>query len=86
MLSKRIFNKHEHVEAFHRVLKYIYLKGKVNKRLDKYIGILLKLARDKGLERLVKLEKGKNSERINQIRVRHLSSKEISFDLGSYHS
>ncbi len=32
--------------------------GKVNKRLDKCIGILLKLARDKGFERLVKLEKG----------------------------
>ncbi len=57
------------------------MKGKVNKRLDKCIHILLKLARDKGFERLVKLEKGKNSERINQIRVRHLSSKDISFDL-----
>ena len=51
-------------EAFHRVLKHVYLKGKVNKRLDKCIGILMKLARDKGFERLVKLEKGKICERI----------------------
>ena len=64
-----------YVEAFHRVLKCIYLKGKVNKRLDKSIGILMKSARDKGFERLVKLEKGKNSERIHQIKVWHQEAK-----------
>ena len=41
-------NTNMYVEAFHRVLKYIYMKGKVNKRLDNCIYILLKLARDKG--------------------------------------
>ena len=41
----------------------------------------MKLARDKGFERLVKLEKGKNSERIHQIKVRHQESKKISADL-----
>ena len=43
------------------------MKGRVNKRLDKCIHVLLKLARDKGFERLVKIEKGKNTERINMI-------------------
>ena len=62
-------NTNMYVEAFHRVLKYVYLKGKVNKRLDNCIGILLKLARDKGFERIAKMEKGKISERITQIRV-----------------
>lgn len=36
-------NTNMYVEAFHRVLKYVYLKGKVNKRLDKCLGILLNL-------------------------------------------
>lgn len=70
-----------YVEAFHRVLKYIYLKGKVNKRLDKCVGVLLKLARDKGYERLVKLEKGKNTERITQIRKRHQASLKMPTNL-----
>ena len=70
-----------HVEAFHRVLKHVYLKGKVNKRLDKCIEILVKLARDKGFERLVKLEKEKISERINQIRVRHQASLRMPLSL-----
>ena len=72
-------NTNMYVEAFHRVLKYIYMKGRVNKRLDKCLHILLKLARDKGFERLVKMEKGKNTERISMIRARHQSSLKLSF-------
>ena len=64
-------NTNMYVEAFHRVLKYVYLKGKINKRLDKCVGILLKLARDKGFQRLHKLEKGKNTARIQQIMESH---------------
>ena len=67
-------NTNMYVEAFHRVLKYVYMKGKVNKRLDKCIHVLLKLARDKGFERLSKIEKGKNTERIRMIKERHQSS------------
>ena len=52
------------------------MKGRVNKRLDKCMHVLLKLARDKGFERLVKLEKGKNTERI---RTRHQSSFHLSY-------
>ena len=75
--KESLINTNMYVEAFHRVLKHAYLKGKVNKRLDKCIGILMKLARDKGFERLVKLEKRKISERTNQIRVRHQASLRI---------
>ena len=67
-------NTNMYVETFHRVLKYIYLKGRINKKLDKCLQVLLKLARDKGFERLVKMEKGKNTERINMIRMRHKNS------------
>ena len=74
MLQSRLY-----VEAFHRVLKHVYMKGKVNKRLDKCIFVLMKLARDKGFERLVKLEKGKNTERIRQIKTRHQRSLKLNF-------
>ena len=47
------------VEAFHRVLKYIYLQGSVKRRMDKLVFTLLKYARDKGFDRLIKLTKGK---------------------------
>ena len=70
-------NTNMYVEAFHRVLKHLYLKGKINKRVDRCAFVLLKLARDKGFERIVKLEKGKNSGRINTIKQRHQSSKKL---------
>ncbi len=55
-------NTNMYVESFHYVLKYIYMKGRVNKRMDKCIHILLTFARDKAFERLVKFEKGKAVE------------------------
>ena len=76
---KDAFNMY--VEAFHRVLKYVYMKGRINKRLDKCLHLLIKLARDKGFERLVKMEKGKNTDRINAIRIRHQSSLKLPLSL-----
>ena len=69
-----------YVEAFHRVLKYLYLKGKVNKRMDKCIHVLLKFTRDKGFERLIKLEKRKVSKRNKIIQLRHRKSLELPLD------
>ena len=57
------------------------MKGRINKRVDKCICLLLKIARDKGFERLFKLEKGKVSHRISCINQRHKSSVELSTDL-----
>ena len=71
-------NTNMYVEAFHRVLKHVYMKGKVNKRVDKCIHILMKYDRDKAFERLVKLEKGKTSGRITTIMKRHTVSKTLS--------
>ena len=56
-------NTNMYVEAFHRVLKHIYMKGTINKRVDKCIHILMKYERDKAFERVVKLEKGKMTGR-----------------------
>jgi hypothetical protein len=73
-------NTNMYVEAFHRVFKYNYLSGRVNKRMDKCIHLLMKFAKDKGFERLIKLEKGKLSKRIKMIMVRHRTSLKLSLD------
>ena len=66
-------------EAFHRVFKYLYLKGKVNKRVDRCLVNLLKYNRDKTFDRLIKLHKGKSTQKLKQIHERHITSKRIPF-------
>ena len=60
--QQSFINTNMHVEAFHHVLKYIYLNGKVNKRVDNCIHTLLKITRDKNFERIIKLTKGKKNK------------------------
>ena len=64
-------NTNMYSEAFHRVLKIVYLHHKRNKWLDHLIHIVLKISRDKAFEQLQKLEKGKTSQRICEINKRH---------------
>ena len=49
-------NTNMYVESFHRTLN---LKGRVNKRIDNLIHVLMKVSRDKAFDRLCKQEKGK---------------------------
>ena len=71
-------NTNMYVESLHRVIKYLYFKGKTNKRLDKCIETLMKYERDKAFDRLSKLEKGKFSSRISTITKRHTTSCKMS--------
>ena len=71
-------NTNMYIESFHRILKHLYMKGKANRRIDNLIHVLLKVSRDKGFERLCKLEKGKNSGRLITIHKRHLASTKLS--------
>ena len=48
-----------------------------NKRVDRCIHVLLRMARDKGFDRIMKLEKGKTTKKISIINNRH----NRSFDL-----
>ena len=68
------------VEAFHRVFKHNYLKGKYNKRVDNCLVNLMKYTRDKLFERLIKLTKGKSTSKLKLIQDRHNRSKVLSFD------
>ena len=68
------------VEAFHRVFKYNYLKGKTNKRVDTCLLNLIQFIRDKSFDRAIKLTKGKSTSKTRLIADRHDESKNMSFE------
>ena len=72
-----VTNTNMHIESFHRLLKVVYLEGKHNRRLDRLLSILLKIARDKYFERVTKEHKGKKSHRIREINKRHKNAEEM---------
>ena len=71
-------NTNMFVEAFRRVLKIIYLQHKQNRRLDLLLNTLIKVARDKIFERLLKCERGKQTHRIREINKRYKNAIELS--------
>ena len=74
-------NTNMYAEAFHRVLKHIYLGGIVNKRIDNCVNMLMRFARDKIFDRLQKIEKGKSTTRLQLIAGRHKSSLDLPLQL-----
>ena len=68
------------VEAFHRVIKVIYLHHKQNRRVDVLLITLLKISRDKAFERFNKIEKGKRSHRVCEINKRHKAAEQLYKD------
>ena len=70
-------NTNMFLEAFHRVLKIVYLHHKQNRRIDFLLTTLLKIARDKAFERFRKLETGKSTHRICEINKRHKAAEKI---------
>lgn len=81
-------NTNMHLERMHRSLKYIYLKGKSVKRLDKGISGIMSFVRDKLINKLLVINKGKLCSKLTNIRNRHKnmqkldSSKIITTDNG----
>ena len=73
-------NTNMYVEAFHHILKYKFLNGKRNKRLDRLIHALMEFLRHKSFDRLIKFEKGKVTGRIAIIQKRHNASKSLPLD------
>lgn len=66
------------LEDFHRVLKYVYLSSRKNQRLDILIHSLFKIVRDKGFDRLIRLEEGHANHHINDINQRHRAAKHVT--------
>ena len=71
-------NTNMHIEAFHRLVKTVYFQQKQNRRVDALLNVLLKLARDKAFERLIKTEKGKLTHKISEVNKRHTSAEKVS--------
>nr|CAI5828067.1 unnamed protein product [Callosobruchus analis] len=70
-------NTNIHIENMHRIIKYIYLNGKVNKRLDRAIYFLMIFMRDKLFNRLITLNEVKVSNKVRNLRARHKASKDL---------
>lgn len=74
-------NTNMHIERMHHTIKYMYLNGKHNKRLDKAIGALLKFVRDKLFDRLITIHKGKLCHKIKELRTRHKTSELLDLNV-----
>ncbi|KAF0707929.1 Transporter [Aphis craccivora] len=67
-------NCNMHLESMHKTIKYHYLNGCKVGQLDKSITTIRRYTRDKKVERIIKLTKGKTSTRIQEIKKRHNKS------------
>ena len=74
------FNTNMFIESFHRLLKVVYLDNEKNRRIDSLLNTLLRIARDKAYERLIKVEKGKHTHRICEISKRHKAAESLLND------
>ena len=70
-----------YVEAFHHTLKYLYIKDKINQHVHRCVHLVMKIAKDKAFERLIKLEKGMTSYQTGIINSRHVHSIKLSIPL-----
>ena len=70
-------NTNMFMEAFHRVVKIVYLHHTQNRRIDNLLTVLLKITRDKAFERFRKVETGKSTHRLCEICKRHRVAEEI---------
>ncbi|GFS68422.1 MULE domain-containing protein [Trichonephila clavipes] len=71
-------NTNMHVESMHETLKYIYLKGRNAKRLNKTIYALMRFIRNKLVDRLIVMNKGKLTSKLKDLRQRHKTSLSLS--------
>lgn len=60
-----------HLESMHKTIKYHYINGCKVGRLDRSIIIITRYTRDKKVDRMVKLTKGNNTSRLQEIKRRY---------------
>lgn len=73
-------NTNMYVENFHKQLKHITLEGISNKRVDELVAKLLQYVTKTAFDRLVKVQKGKASSRVQDIRARHRDSQALGVE------
>ncbi|KAL1450403.1 hypothetical protein WDU94_002774 [Cyamophila willieti] len=79
--TKLGINTNMHLEALHKKIKYVYFDGKVVKRIDLAINVMMKITRDIIFERMIKVAKNVDTRKMQQIRRAHKASLEISEDM-----
>lgn len=70
-------NTNMYLEAMHKKIKYCYMQGKQNRRVDKCISLLMRFARDMMFERTIRMMKNKPTYRMEQIAHSHHQSVHI---------
>uniref|UniRef100_A0A8D8PZ63 MULE transposase domain-containing protein n=1 Tax=Cacopsylla melanoneura TaxID=428564 RepID=A0A8D8PZ63_9HEMI len=74
-------NTNMHLEALHKKIKYVYFDGKVVKRIDLAINVLMKITRDIIFERMTKIAKKTDCKKMQHIRRAHTASLDITGDM-----
>lgn len=74
-------NTNMSIERMHRTIKYIYFQGRKVKRLDKAIHGIQTFITDRLFNRLIVLHKGKVTNKLRELRVRHKLSEKLSTKL-----
>ncbi|XP_050296505.1 uncharacterized protein LOC126736270 [Anthonomus grandis grandis] len=73
-------NTNMRLESMHKVIKYFYLNHKKIKRLDKGLHAVLRYIKNKNVERIIKLTKGKNTIYNRDIFKRHKLALQSTFN------
>lgn len=68
----------------HKIIKYFYLDRKTVKRLDKGLHVVLKYVRDKSVERIIKIIKGKSTSLSRNIFETHNEALTLKYNVGTY--
>lgn len=66
-----------YLEALHKKIKYIFLDGRKNRRVDKLVAALVKLSRGLVCQRIVRHIKKKPTRRMEAITIRHKKHQEV---------
>lgn len=66
-----------YLEALHKTIKYIFLDGRKNRRVDKLVAALVKLCRRLMVQRIIRYVKKKPSSRMEAITARHKRHGEV---------
>ena len=75
-------NTNMHLESLHKVLKHIYMQGKRVQRVDRAIGTIVKMTRDKVYFRMISLARGRTvSQSRRGLFQRHKRGAELAQDV-----
>ena len=75
MSGNRFARTNMHIENWHKTLKYSYLRGRDNKRIDKLIHILIEMSKNFEYKLHLKNNKGLISTTKKKISERHKNAK-----------